>query len=433
MLSLPYHSPPISFHQLSSLYLVFPSTVRPQIYSMATEYLTIPHAALAIGLLNLLIGNIGADAAPNTLIERILWPQRAYNGFGADSIIKNAFLLSAGGPLHRLAIKTIDQFMAHSLQKGAGRGHMLGTAFFPDTGLAYKLYDSNGRPVEDEWVRNGLLVRILKCIPYIRPTPSGEEGAERRMRQRITVSHLELVNFESVPPENAIALDDDCVSAKTVLAIIASEAPALIFAAAIASYCQSSVALALLAPLALKLLAAATTMQREDLTIPRDAEKSRLHGAGALSRFEVHIPGEGFQVISGPAEVVLPFFRHYGHPIRCRWREVSQMLIIGVLGVSHPLTLATMFFMPVGIQALYAAYQAFLLSAMLAARFGGGDVWGTTEERVGKALVETENHGRNSLVLLRNRTGEMICMKLTRTVHGSYTEGKAQVSRIVTS
>lgn len=391
-----------------------------------------PQVALVVGLLNILAGFVGADAASETIIERILWPQRATSGFGTTSnILQHAFLLSAGGPLHRVATHVIEQMIEHSLHKGAGRGHMLGTAFYPDTRLNYKMHAGNGQPVSDELVRNGLLVRILKTLPYLQPIRSGQQATAQRMRQQITVSHLELVNPDGAPATGVITLDDDRITARTILAIVVSETPALLLVAAVTLLQNARIAFVFVAPLVLKLLAAATALQREDfVTHGRDGKKG-VDGHAPSQSFEVHIPGEGFQVMSGPAELVLPFFRHYGHPIRCRWREAFQLLLIGLLGILHPLTLAMVLFMPIQIQAMFATYQAYLWIAMLAARFGGGDVWGTTEERVGKALLDAERSHRPGFLMLKNRMGEMAGVKLTRTWHASYAEGQMQVAKIV--
>ncbi|KAF2252747.1 hypothetical protein BU26DRAFT_515207 [Trematosphaeria pertusa] len=401
---------------------------------MVFEHVSDAQAAVAVGLLTVLAGYIGSDIAPDTLIERMLWPQRSNNGFGARSTLKYACLLPAGGPLHRLALKTMDTFFKHSLHKGAGRGHMLGTAFFPDTGIAYKMHPGNGQPAEDELVRNGLLVRILKCIPYIASDSNDDQAATTRVRQQITVSHLELFNFETIPPQGAITLDDDVVNAKTLFAIVATELPAIILALLVSATWSSLAGLLFLAPLVLKVVAALTTIEREDLIIPHDREKASWDDVAMHPKFEIHIPGEGFQVVSGPAELVLPFFRHYGHPIRCRWREITQMLIIAATGFCYPTTAALMvLFMPLQVQTVWAAYQVYVIFAMLAARYGEGELWGTTEERVGKALVESEKYAGEGMVVLKNRTGEMVGMRLKRTVHGSYSAGKTQVARIVSS
>lgn len=398
---------------------------------MTIQYLMSSQAVLTVGLLNLLAGYVGAEVAPDTLIERTLWPQRANTGFGTSSVLKNSLLLSAGGPLHRAAIKALDKLSEHSLYKGAGRGHMLGTAFFPDTGLAYKLHLENGQRVENEWIRNGLLVRILNCIPYLQPTPTGTEAAERRMRQSITVNHLELFDVEHGSAPGSIPLDDGRLTAKHLLAIILSESPTILFATMVALQSSQTTALIYLAPLALKVFAALTTLEREDLTLTHRGKSDDLGPPNTKPKFEIHVPGEGFHVISGPSELVLPFFRHYGHPIRCRWREVLQMFVVAGLGACYPLTFVATFLLPCEIQAWWTVLQVYLTCAMLIARFAGGDVWGTTEERVGKALVAHENRGGDKSVVLESQTGCLIGARLTRSVHGSYTDGKAEVMRIV--
>ncbi|KAF2727378.1 hypothetical protein EJ04DRAFT_517290 [Polyplosphaeria fusca] len=397
---------------------------------MSTNYSQISNDALALGLTALLTAYIGAELAPTSLIERMLWPQRFSTGIDNGSI-KNALFLSSGGPLHKVVIKAIETFYNHGLHKGSGRGHLLGTAFFPDTGIPYTVHSNNGKPAEDELVRNGLVVRILKCMSDTSALTKLSES-NSRMRQQITVSHLQLFNFDNVPPQKPIALDAAEIDSQTILALLVSELPTFVLAG-IVGYLWSMVGGALyLAPAALKIIAACTAMQREDLVIPADEEKQTWQTSTEISKFEIHIPGEGFQVISGPADLILPFFRHYGHPTRCRWRELTQMAIVAATGFIYPITLVlTMIFMPVNIQALWVGYQVYLLFAMVLARFGGGELWGSTEERVARALLETEKRRENKVVVLKNWTGEMMGAKLTRTLHGSYSDGKAQVARLV--
>lgn len=398
---------------------------------MATQFLSTPNAALAIGLLNVIVGYVGADAATETLIERILWPQHANAGFEAHNLVRNAVLFSAGGPLHRVAIKALDGFHKHSLFKGAGHGHMLGTAFFPDTGLSYKLYKGRDQAPEKEWVRNGLLTRILKCLPYTQPTATEKGAPSRPMRQRITVNHLELFYLGSDSVQDAVSLGDDTVTGKTLIAIVASELPTLLLATIIALGWNISMSLLLLGPLSLKLAAAATTLEREQLDFSRDNQTLKTDEQDRHPIFEIHIPGEGFQIITGPCDLVLPFFRHYGHPVRCRWREVTQMFIVAALGACYPFTFVGMLWMPLEVQALWACYQIYLVFSMLIVRFVGGDVWGTTEERMAKALAFSRVLGRNGMVMFKDRKGFVMGARLTQSVHGSYTDGKSEVAHII--
>ena len=397
---------------------------------MPLDSISLPYGSLTVILIGLLAGYIGAEIAPVALIERMLWPQRSSNGVNAGSL-KNALFLSAGGPLHRVAIQAMDAFFKHGLHKGAGRGHLLGTAFFPDTGIPYKLHQGNGKPTENELVRNGLPVRILQSM--LDTSALAKQSKEvATMRQQITVSHLELFNFDNVPPQGAIALDAAATNSQTIITLLASELPSFILAGFVGYLWSVPAGLFYLLPVVLKIFSACTAIQREDLIISSEKLKGEWQDATEVSKFEIHIPGEGFQVISGPSELTLPFFRHYGHPIRCRWRELTQMAIVAATGFTYPITLAiTVFLMPLQVQALWAAFQIYLIFAMLAVRYGGGELWGTTEERIAQALLRTEKEGKGGMIVLKNRTGELMGAKLTRTLHGSYTDGKAQVSRIV--
>lgn len=397
---------------------------------MISEYLQTSQVVLPVAFLGVFIGYIGAEVASPALVERVLWPQRSSSGSNAGSI-KNALFLSNGGSLHKVAIRAMDTLFIHGLHKGPGRGHLLGTAFFPDTGLAYKMYLGNGKPVEDELVRNGLLVRILKCISDTSALPKRIEGTAR-MRQQITVSHLELFNLENVPPRSAITLDSAGVNTQTILTLLASEIPTFLLVCAVGYLWSIPGAMIYLLPAILKILSACTAMQREDLIIPGDKEKQPWKASTEVSKFEIHIPGEGFQVISGPADLILPFFRHYGHPIRCRWRELTQMVILSVMGFTYTINfITTVIFMPPNIQSLWIAYQVYLTFAMIVSRYGGAEMWGSTEERIAQALTKSEKGHREGTVVLKNQTGEMIGARLRRTLHGSYSEGKSQVSQII--
>ena len=63
-----------------------------------------------------------------------------------------------GGPLHRAALETLDGFHKKGLYEGFQRGHMLGTAFYPDIRLRFKVHGNTGADLEVE-VRNELWVK----------------------------------------------------------------------------------------------------------------------------------------------------------------------------------------------------------------------------------------------------------------------------------
>ena len=67
--------------------------------------------------------------------------------------------------------------------------------------------------------------------------------------------------------------------------------------------------------------------------------------------FEVNTHGHGFLVVEGKESVVLQFFRHYGHPIRNRARELIQISIVVAFGLVFPIGLmCSLIWMPVVLQ-----------------------------------------------------------------------------------
>lgn len=63
-----------------------------------------------------------------------------------------------GGPLHRAALETLDRFRKKGLYEGIQPGRMLGTAFYPDIRLRFKVHGNAGADLNVK-VRNGLWVK----------------------------------------------------------------------------------------------------------------------------------------------------------------------------------------------------------------------------------------------------------------------------------
>ncbi|PYH88868.1 hypothetical protein BO71DRAFT_124301, partial [Aspergillus ellipticus CBS 707.79] len=120
---------------------------------MSTD--TNPTLSTTLSAASTLIGYIGTEVATTSNFHRVLWPQRSYNNFSFSNAWKPALLMPLGGPLHTAALKTIDQFFTNGLFQGPDLGHMLGTAFFPDSGEEYQVFE-NGVGVRVAKVRNGL-------------------------------------------------------------------------------------------------------------------------------------------------------------------------------------------------------------------------------------------------------------------------------------
>ena len=180
-----------------------------------------PNNANILGALGTLVGYVGTEISVGDLFERFLWLRRFYNGLSAKSIWKLGFLMPMGGPLHNACRRTLDSFYHMGLFKGGKLGHMLGTAFFSDTGRPYQVHEPNASP-RREHVRNGLWVRAIDEMPMLLADPvSGKPQQEdavplaRRVRQQITVSHLRLYLPDSEPTRRKISHDTEFVTART--------------------------------------------------------------------------------------------------------------------------------------------------------------------------------------------------------------------------
>lgn len=148
----------------------------------------------ALNALGTLIGYIGTEVATDDFFDRLLWPRRAYNNFTWKHIPQMALLMPMGGPLHKAALTTLDDFYKHNLYERYQNGHMLGTSFFRDLKLRYRVFNQ-GSGFEDEHVRNGLLVRAMMKMrpPLLRDKRHEKQGGDvpkptQKVRQK-WVSH----------------------------------------------------------------------------------------------------------------------------------------------------------------------------------------------------------------------------------------------------
>jgi hypothetical protein len=387
-----------------------------------------------------IVGYIGTEVATSDYFHRLLWPQRAYNNFSTRNVLKLAFFMPLGGPLHRAALQSLDEFFKHGLFKGEEQGHMLGTAFFPDLRTSYKAHTIGQLNYQKEWVRNCLWVRALMEMPAMvssqQKRPQQEDGIPliRKVRQRTTVSHLTL--FAPDGKQNMDYVDHDVgpVTWRTIVALITTEATGIAVAVMVAVIWKSPFMVLWLMPLILKLLSAFAAIPREDLIIPGGSPKSAEAGEAnaTFTKFEISNSGHGFQVIDGHDALVLQFFRHYGHPIRSRQREIAQMGIVIAFGLVFPVgLLCSLICMPIGLQYVWVAYELYATLAMYVYRYSGDHRWATTEERIAQTFANAERKHRDCQLIFRNGTKNEIGARLVRTAHNSYAEGKAHLDQIL--
>ncbi|KAL2837291.1 hypothetical protein BJY01DRAFT_221129 [Aspergillus pseudoustus] len=456
--------------------------------------------------LGTILGYLGAEIAPPDLFERLLWPQRFYNGFSFTSIPKMALLMTMGGPLHRAALTVFDNILHNDLLKGRHIGHMLGSPFYADSGLTYTVYDSQGRKEEDEYVRNDLWTRVVAHYPIpssalaTRPTSytaGGVPVTPTRVRAFHKVSYLKLSAVRDRSQPRVVVTDDETgvATLRVYAALIVTELISVVIGTVVLALWRSLFGLLWFVPLILRLISAAFSLQREPLKLPERLASSSSYSSYSSSSssssssspsssrpltpsvtsetekpgmiscssptpsststcstlaepttpvptttttitnkiFEIHNEKHGFLLIEGPEELILQFFRHYGHPIRNRARESVQLLTIIGLGFVFPVGLVCcLVWMPVSLQYLWLGYQLYTTLAMHIYRFTGGSVWATTEEQLLGQFVEAGRRGEPQVAYLGGATGSgCVRAELDVTFHGRYAEGKAHLERLL--
>lgn len=379
-----------------------------------------------ISALGTIIGYIGSEAATEDVFERLLWPQRFFNAFSWQDLLEIGLLHPMGGPMHKAALNTLDKFHRAGLFRGRNLGNMLGTAFFHDTGLKYKMHDPPPGSKGKEYVRNGLWVQAVARISLVvqcQKEQNPESGVKppRLVRARSVVNFLELSYVDgTTDPRKTVRYDTGSTSCRTLLAIVWSEITGLVVGGFAVGYWRSYFSFLWFLPLALKLLSAFFTIQREALlTKPTEKEAD----GEETKRFEVNTHGHGFLVIEGKESAVLQFFRHYGHPIRNRAREIAQISIVVAFGLAFPIGLmCSLIWMPVGLQYVWLGYQLYATLAMYIHRFTKAHQWARTEARLAQKFATGNNEER--VAYLQDERGNTVMGKLTRIYVGNYGEGQ---------
>jgi len=407
----------------------------------------------ALNAIGTLIGYIGTEVATSDFFERLLWPRRAYNGFilCPSHIISMALLMPMGGPLHKAALSTLDGFYKHGLYERGQLGHMLGTSFFPDTGLEYRVYGNrNGGEVgkkeyEKEWVRSGVWVNAVVRTPFPRKRKGegekeDEEGGLKKrhvpVRQKVCVGCLRLFALppgERYPAERTILDDAGRPTVRTYLALVVTELSAIVMAVLVAVLWRSAYASLWLMPLALKLISTIFTVEREQVVVPRPPSPGTVQ-EDSEKLYEIRNPAGGFVMIEGQDDVVLQFFRHHGHPKRSKAREMVQIGMVVAFTLVFPIGLVcSTLWMDDTLQKVWVGYQLYATMAMYVYRYAGGHLWATTAEQIGEAFLKAEeqNGSGEMLITLKGVGGGRIGAKLVRTCHNRYGEAKAYVEELV--
>ncbi|KAJ4152246.1 hypothetical protein NW754_004041 [Fusarium falciforme] len=138
------------------------------------------------------------------------------------------------------------------------------------------------------------------------------------------------------------------------------------------------------------------------------------------------------------------FVRHYGHPVRDRFREVFQLIVIMALASHFPLGLFCSFvWMDEKLQYVWLCYQLYLVLAMHIVRYSTLGRSTTTEAKLAQCLSrprqskaidgDSTNADNESAVLFgHTRDGEgTVKARVAITYHNRYAEGKMAVEQLL--
>lgn len=383
------------------------------------------------GALGSIIGYLGAEAAEPYLFERLLWPQRFYNTHSLTTFLGSALLMPMGGPLHRAALEVLDRFRKKGLYAGKLRGHMLGTAFYPNSGLRFRFHGYDGADHDSE-VRNGLWINVLRGLRghYVKVEQGGARGTDVETQETETrradqmVYHLRLSVPEESQTKGVKVFCEDNISLATPFVMVASEVTAIGCALLILLAEQRCFWFAayMCLPLILKLLSIPCCVRRE----PAIPNVKSPQGPDFL--VEIDDYDHGFPLISGPEELVRQFFRHWGHPIRKgpwdRARENMSMTLIFGFVFCFPIGLLSMLWVTTTVQIVWLAYQMYVIVVMHFNRLIGFEGPGRLEAAMAHELANTGK------ILLHSKNGGTIMAELTAHSVSRYREGCEKVKEI---
>jgi hypothetical protein len=131
--------------------------------------------------------------------------------------------------------------------------------------------------------------------------------------------------------------------------------------------------------------------------------------SGAPQHFKIHIPAQHgcLLLITGSPELVIQFFRHYGHPKRNRTLELIQIAALIALAWLFPLGLVlSVTVMSLPTQYVWVSYHLYTVLAMYASRYMRVEEWASTEGLIARLL-------HNSSEAVQLSTGKNLCVYAT--------------------
>lgn len=406
------------------------------------------------GAFSALLGYVGGQAATSAIFERFLWPQRHFSSLSVYDLPRMGLLYSMAGPIGSIALDAIDTAYKFGLFNGAVQGHMLGTHFYQDIGWTYTLHQLGKEPQRESQIRNCIWVQALLSMPLPSITQEGSasdaengsvaaKGLAKPVRSRVAVNHLMLA--KATPEDLAnrelpfIVEETRHVGLKTWIGILLTESTGIGIMICVAVIKRSLWSIIFIIPLILRLASAFFALHREGITDIPDtvaSEQSR--------DWEIQVPAiEGkFILISGPPTIANQFFRHYGHPVRSRYREVIQLFLTVAFATYFPVgVLCQVTWMPMTIQYIWTIWQVWMVIGMHFDRYTQKGLYrSTTDATLGRAFTKNNDMGnsdqviRSTILFGQHRKGSnVVKATLDRSVANSFGDGKKMIKALVTT
>ncbi|KAJ5080929.1 hypothetical protein N7456_013639 [Penicillium angulare] len=408
------------------------------------------------GAFGAVLGYIGAEAATDIWFSSLLWPQRSFSHLPIRSIPALALLMPMGGPLHKAALGTFDIANARGLLKSAHEGHMLGTSFFKQTEWTYTI--PGNATSEPREARNCMWARALHHMPLPAEKPQStaslyplatdaalEKGiltptsnGHKPLRAKVAVYHLIFAPATAEDKASQMKfVRENCgrPGLQVYLSIFIAELSGIILFAVIYAIGRSLWCLIWLAPLFLRTLSALFALDREPLTAISSStsspSKTPTTDTESPRDFIMHLPqsqGGDLMLFTGPSALVQQFFRHYGHPVRNRTREILQLCIIALFAALFPLgLLASTLWMPPLVQYAWTCYQLYIVMAMHIVRYTAFGRDTSTESKIADYLAD-----RPAILFGEKRHGdETVKVSLIATYHARQQDGRDCLERLV--
>ena len=418
------------------------------------------------------LGYLGAEVAPNSYFERLLWPQRFYNHCTWPVMLRLTLLTAMGGPLHRAALDTLQNLLRHGLYQGILRGKMLGTAFYTCRPQIYIPRSGVPDQGKEKETRNCLWIEVLSQVNAEagsrRVDPSTKDG-QKPLHEVQTIFQLHLHALTTFDDQDAfVTVQEDLTTWQVLLGIVCSEFSAMVVAICVgAIYHYYWLSVYFCVPVLLKILALCCRLRRQPIDNGiLSSYIDSVSGKQAMEVFEIANLDRNFAIIESPDVVFRQFVRHYGHPLRdgrsvaeskiraCRsavmmkktpnfgaqspestfdlWtlrsdriREVVNILIVYAFVLYFPVGLLLLVWERNAVQYIWLGYQLYLVLMMHIARLAGWDGSARLEQRIAYHLQNGES------VCLQSRNGQAVVATLDVTSTLSVKLARDEVAKLI--